>query len=96
MNLAEWMDEAACKGKATKLWFAVATGNQYKPKSARRQEVDVYDYARKICGGCPVRVECAAYALDLAEQGVTLVGLWGGLDEGERTAILRRRRRRSA
>src|SRR5690348_12472830 len=43
--------------------------------------------AKAVCFGCPVRAECLAAALD---NGVEF-GVWGGLTERERRALLRRR-----
>jgi WhiB family redox-sensing transcriptional regulator len=43
--------------------------------------------ARAICGGCPVRPQCLAEALDNRIE----FGVWGGLTERERRALLRRR-----
>jgi WhiB family redox-sensing transcriptional regulator len=44
--------------------------------------------AKLICrGGCPIRIECLAEALDGRHE----FGVWGGLTERERRALLRRR-----
>jgi WhiB family redox-sensing transcriptional regulator len=43
--------------------------------------------ARAVCTGCPVRLECLADALD----GRMDFGVWGGMTERERRALLRRR-----
>ena len=43
--------------------------------------------AREFCRACPVRTECLAHALD---EGVEF-GVWGGMTERERRALLRRR-----
>ncbi|MFH5821346.1 WhiB family transcriptional regulator [Georgenia sp. AZ-5] len=43
--------------------------------------------ARKVCFGCPVRLRCLAEAL--AED--ISFGVWGGLTERERRALVRRR-----
>lgn len=43
--------------------------------------------AKLICRGCPVRTECLAEALD----GRIEFGVWGGMTERERRALLRRR-----
>ena len=40
-----------------------------------------------MCRGCPVRTECLADALDNRVE----FGVWGGLTERERRALLRRR-----
>ncbi len=43
--------------------------------------------AKAICLGCPVRTECLADALDNRVE----FGVWGGMTERERRALLRRR-----
>jgi len=43
--------------------------------------------AKVVCMGCPVRTECLAEALDNRIS----FGVWGGMTERERRALLRRR-----
>jgi len=43
--------------------------------------------AKVVCMGCPVRTECLADALDHRVE----FGVWGGMTERERRALLRRR-----
>lgn len=43
--------------------------------------------AKVVCLGCPVRTECLADALDNRVE----FGVWGGMTERERRALLRRR-----
>jgi WhiB family redox-sensing transcriptional regulator len=43
--------------------------------------------AKLVCGNCPVRTECLAEALDNRIEW----GVWGGMTERERRALLRRR-----
>jgi WhiB family redox-sensing transcriptional regulator len=43
--------------------------------------------AKMVCMGCPVRTECLAEALDNQMEW----GVWGGMTERERRAILRKR-----
>ncbi len=43
--------------------------------------------ARGICRGCPVRAECLAEALDNKIE----FGVWGGMTERERRALLKQR-----
>jgi WhiB family transcriptional regulator, redox-sensing transcriptional regulator len=43
--------------------------------------------AKLVCQGCPVRTECLADALDNRVE----FGVWGGMTERERRALLRRR-----
>jgi len=42
---------------------------------------------KNVCGACPVRAECLAEALDNRIEW----GVWGGMTERERRALLRRR-----
>ena len=42
---------------------------------------------KAVCFGCPVRTECLADALD----NRTEFGVWGGMTERERRALLKRR-----
>lgn len=46
---------------------------------------------KQMCGTCPVRTECLAEALDNRIEW----GVWGGMTERERRALLRRRPRES-
>ena len=48
--------------------------------------------ARTICGSCPVRRQCLAYAVTADEP----FGIWGGLDPEERRSLRRRLKRRAA
>ncbi len=43
--------------------------------------------AKQLCSACPVRTECLAEALDNQIEW----GVWGGMTERERRALLRRR-----
>ena len=43
--------------------------------------------AKAVCRSCPVRMECLSFALDNKIQ----FGVWGGMTERERRALLRRR-----
>ncbi|MDH6604541.1 RNA polymerase sigma factor (sigma-70 family) [Streptomyces sp. SAI-208] len=45
------------------------------------------DRSKAVCTGCPVRTECLADALDNRVE----FGVWGGMTERERRALLRRR-----
>ncbi|WP_051812804.1 WhiB family transcriptional regulator [Streptomyces sp. NRRL S-340] len=42
--------------------------------------------AKSVCYRCPVRMECLSYALDRRMEH----GVWGGMTERERRALLRR------
>jgi WhiB family transcriptional regulator, redox-sensing transcriptional regulator len=43
--------------------------------------------AKTMCAGCPVKTECLAEALDNRIEW----GVWGGMTERERRAVLRKR-----
>jgi WhiB family redox-sensing transcriptional regulator len=43
--------------------------------------------AKLTCRSCPIRIECLAEALDGGHE----FGVWGGMTERERRALLRRR-----
>lgn len=43
--------------------------------------------AKAVCSGCPVRTECLAHALDQRIEH----GVWGGMTDRERRALLCRR-----
>jgi WhiB family redox-sensing transcriptional regulator len=45
-------------------------------------------YAKSLCKRCPVLIQCRTDALNRPERH----GVWGGLDEDERAAVLRRER----
>ena len=42
--------------------------------------------AKQLCSGCPVRTECLSEALDNEIEW----GVWGGMTERERRALMRR------
>ncbi|MGO8722641.1 MAG: WhiB family transcriptional regulator [Acidimicrobiales bacterium] len=60
------MKSGMCRGRGPEGWFPKQGGDLSTPKS--------------ICGLCPVRAECLAYALDRPE----LSGVWGGTGDRER------------
>jgi len=70
----DWMLRAKCRGAAPSEFF---------PSDGVGVE-----FAQRICGNCPVRVECLEYALKFRIEH----GVWGGASERERRRILRRRR----
>lgn len=41
--------------------------------------------AKRICSGCPVKLECLQYAIETEQWGV-----WGGLTRGSRTRLARK------
>ena len=68
----DWASQAVCKQSSPDELF-VRGAQQHR--------------AKLVCGGCPVRAECLAEALDNEMEW----GVWGGMTERERRAILRKR-----
>ncbi len=79
----EWQWRAACRGEDTALFFAPNHLEDREDKRFRERE------AKAICVVCPVRIECLKYAVRTREQH----GIWGGLNEAERRALIRDRER---
>ena len=76
-----WQFRAACRGEESALFFAPNYFERREQKEAREAK------AKAICVRCPVRAECLEYALRIREPH----GIWGGLNELERRALLRSR-----
>lgn len=74
-----WIKDALCASDKyadePDLWFS----SKSDEKAVRR--------ARQICWSCPVIEACAQWAYERREP----FGLWGGVAEAERRALLRRR-----
>lgn len=68
----EWMDDASCAEVGTELFFP--------------EVGEPADDAKRICKGCPVRLDCLTYAMDNNEQH----GLWGGLTTNQRRRLAKR------
>jgi WhiB family transcriptional regulator, redox-sensing transcriptional regulator len=75
-GLGDWADDAACREVGDWAMFFPERGGSPA-------------LAKTVCARCPVRDECLDYALDhhIRERGV-----WGGMTEKERAALLRSRR----
>ena len=78
-----WQQLAACRGEDSTYFFAPGYFEKRHEKNAREA------VAKAICARCPVRAECLGYALDVRETH----GIWGGLNEMERRALLRQQAR---
>lgn len=76
-----WQDRAACRGPHATAFFP-------PPQFERRDErAERERRAKAICASCSVRRSCLEYALRIREPH----GIWGGLTETERRALLDRR-----
>ena len=72
-----WQLAATCRGMEVELFFHPA--RERKAQKQRR-----IDQAKAICHDCPVLEECRGHALRAREP----YGIWGGLSEEERAALL--------
>jgi WhiB family redox-sensing transcriptional regulator len=75
----EWQESAACRELPTEMFFY--TDGERGPRRKNRENA-----AKAICASCPVLQECRKQALTLSEP----YGIWGGLTEEDRLAILNR------
>ena len=73
-----WQRAAACRGPIAKVFFPPSAPESRAAREAREAR------AKAICRTCVVREDCLAYALEIAEPH----GIWGGLSETERRALL--------
>ncbi|HEX9767269.1 MAG TPA: WhiB family transcriptional regulator [Nitriliruptorales bacterium] len=76
-----WEDQGACRGADSSLFFGP---NRFEPKPERLAREAA---AKAICATCPVVKPCQEFAL----RTVELFGVWGGLAEADRRALLARR-----
>jgi WhiB family redox-sensing transcriptional regulator len=83
---AGWQRRASCRGEDSVFFFAPAYFEKRGEKLAREA------VAKRICATCPVIGPCLDYALATREPH----GVWGGLNETERRAILKRRQREAS
>lgn len=65
----EWQDDALCAQTGLDMFFPEKGGTTRD--------------AKKVCGGCDVREQCLAYALENDEH----FGIWGGTSERERRKL---------
>ncbi|WP_030905067.1 WhiB family transcriptional regulator [Streptomyces sp. NRRL F-5126] len=79
--MLSWLGRAACRDLDTELFFPVG------PDGPGRHQAEK---AKAVCKTCPVRRQCADWALTTAQE----YGIWGGMEAEER--VLMRRRERSA
>lgn len=73
---AHWQEHAACRGVH---WLFYPEGD----KGTVHLEIQE---AKRYCRSCPVLMQCRLEALERREP----YGVWGGLTEKERRALLRR------
>ncbi|WP_043500215.1 WhiB family transcriptional regulator [Georgenia sp. SUBG003] len=79
MDLWEWQYEGACREADPNLFF-----HPEGERGGTRRRRD--EAAKAICATCPVIEQCREHSLAVREP----YGVWGGLSEDERQAILAR------
>ena len=78
-----WQQRAACRGDDSVFFFAPSHFEKRAEKNAREA------VAKALCVRCPVREPCLEFALHTRDPH----GVWGGMNEMERRALLRARAR---
>ena len=74
-----WQLKAACRGPQAAVFFP-------PPRFERKDEkLEREHRAKAICAQCSVADDCLEYALSIRERH----GVWGGLSESERRAMLK-------
>ena len=76
-----WHWRAACQGIDSRLFFPPDRAETNDERVGREA------IAKSICAECAVRPECLDHALAVGES----YGIWGGLNETERRALVRER-----
>lgn len=73
-----WQVRAACRGPKSSVFFPPASGERRDERELREAR------AKVICADCAVSTDCLDYALSIKEPH----GIWGGLNEHERSQLL--------
>lgn len=73
-----WQHRGACRGPQASVFFPPPHFERKHDRIARERR------AKEICAQCPVIEDCLNYALEIREPH----GIWGGLNEVERRAML--------
>ncbi len=73
-----WQHRGACRGPQSVVFFPPSHFERKVERAAREAR------AKEICADCSVVRECLDYALSIKEPH----GIWGGLNEAERRALV--------
>jgi len=76
----DWQLQGLCRELPTEMFFHPE--GERGPRRRNRETA-----AKAVCNTCPVLAQCRAHALAVREP----YGIWGGLSEEEREAIIGRR-----
>jgi WhiB family redox-sensing transcriptional regulator len=72
-----WQLSARCRGADSSVFFH-PEGERGRARARRLKK------AQEFCAECPVAAQCRDHSISFAEQ----FGIWGGLSEEERAALL--------
>ena len=73
-----WRRRAACRSHSDDLFFG--PDGESRQRRAEREAAAV-----RVCRGCPVRAACLRHAVTAPERA----GVWGGMGEDRRAALVR-------
>lgn len=88
IDYPEWMAQGLCAQQielSPDSWFPL--GGPGPNPTNRVNRTPAAQEAKRVCGECPVRVQCLEYAFEADERH----GIWGGLDQYERRELKDRR-----
>jgi WhiB family transcriptional regulator, redox-sensing transcriptional regulator len=74
----DWRHRAECRNEDPELFYPAGTSGPALLQIAE---------AKAVCRRCPVSHDCLNWALKTGQDS----GVWGGMDEGERRVLKRRR-----
>lgn len=74
-----WQEQGACKTRLDLNWFPG------RGEATSEQKT--------VCAGCPVRIDCLAWALDKGAHED--FGIWGGTSERQRRILRQKRTKRA-
>lgn len=77
--MTNWVHHSACRDEDPDLFFPVGNSGPALLQIAE---------AKTVCRRCPVASNCLTWALESGQDN----GVWGGMSEDERRALLRRNR----
>ena len=73
-----WQLDAECRGPNSKIFYPPSRPERRDERDRRERR------AKAICSVCVVKSDCLDYAMGIKEQH----GIWGGLNELERRALM--------
>jgi WhiB family redox-sensing transcriptional regulator len=73
----EWQQQGACQSLPSEMFFH--PDGERGPRRRNRENT-----AKAVCASCPVIAACRSHALSVQEP----YGIWGGLSEDDRLAII--------